>query len=748
MSTGLKEPKQVAAKRDVALPDEGAQSPSLSKAQFPFSGIHGRLTKYRKILCGELTQRGADPASFKERDIESLLGEVAAQIAQKIETAIAACPPNELSKLKQAISKATDLDGDKLLSGLSFTKRTEDDLRSTSFEEWRARIDGEIRTRVVIEDASEKGIKDSLAGILRSEDLRSMLCGIEGYQWASEIFSQGRMLKAHILTGATCKKAGVSFKDIKWTACFPGTTEDLEKLRNMIRDPRNQVLYKGLDGYIKFSKEYAKGDMLKGYILMSALCKYENVDFDPKIEWEAAFSGTIIELEELRKEIRDPSNQRLYKGLDGYIKFSKEYADGDMLKGYILMSALCKYEKVNFDSEIEWEAAFLGTIKELEKLRNMIRDPSNQRLYKGLDGYIKFSTKYAKGDMHKGYILMSALCKYENVDFDSKIEWEAQFSGTIIELEKLLGEIRDPSNQDHYKGLDGYIKFSKEYADGDMLKGYKLMSALCNYEVVNFEHVLKWPPQFVGTAKQYTFIQKSLLEHAEELAALQKVSKESRLVALHQVLQRIPGGEVIAELPLQVLFAALPEKFSTLARGDFSPACLRLVVGVEGAQQTVYFDSVPERICGYLLHRYGLIKSFVENDNLHVRPSKSSRITLDFKVCGRDGEPVFIEYHPLSRRDLEDGINLEEAGRRKKESVTDGEFSEATVHHIWELEQLFSVLRECNANFAHSFDQFLKDIKEAKALGRKLDQEDKQQLAGVLEGISIKIIGTGSRPLS
>ncbi len=168
MSTGLKEPKQVAAKRDVALPDEGAHSPSLSKAQFPFSGIHDRLTKYRKILCGELTQRGADPASFKERGIESLLGEVAAQIAQKIETAIAACPPKELPKLKQAISNATDLNGKRLLSGRSFTNRSEDDLRSTSFEEWRARIDGEIRTRVVIEDASEKGIKQSLAGILRS----------------------------------------------------------------------------------------------------------------------------------------------------------------------------------------------------------------------------------------------------------------------------------------------------------------------------------------------------------------------------------------------------------------------------------------------------------------------------------------------------------------------------------------------------------------------------------------------------
>ena len=667
MSTGLKEPKRAAAKRDVASHDEGAQSPSLSEAHFPFSGIHDRLTEYREILCRELTQRRADPSSFKGQGIESLLGEVTAQIAQKIETAIAACPPNELSKLKQAISNATLLNGDKLLSGLSFTNRSEDDLRSTSFKEWRARIDGEIRTRLVVGDASEKGIKDSLAGILMSEDLRSMLCGTEGYQWASEIFSQGRMLKAHKLTSATCKKVGVSFKDIKWEACFPGTTEELEDLSKKIRDPR----YKGLGGYVAFSDEHADGDMQKGYLLMSALCKFQKVNFASELGWEAAFHGTTGQFETLRKELSNDS----YKGLDGYVAFSKEHADGDMKKGYMLMSALCKFQKVNFASELGWEAAFLGTTGQFETLRKEV-------------------------------------------------------------------------SNDSFKGLDGYVAFSKEHANGDMQKGYQLMSALCKYEGVDFEHVLKWPPQFAGTANQYTFIQQSLLEHAEELAALQKVSKDSRLVALHQVLQMIRGGEVIADLPLSALFAALPEKVSTLARGDFSPACLRLVVGVGEAQQTVYFDSAPERICGYLLHRYGLIKSFVEKENLHVRPSQSSRITLDFKVFGRDGEPVFIEYHPLSRSDQAEGINLEEAGRRKKESVTDGAFSEATVHHIWELEQLFSVLGVCDANFAHSFKQFLEDIKEAKALGRKLDQEDKQQLAVVLEGISIKIIGTGSRPLS
>jgi hypothetical protein len=465
--------------------------------------------------------------------------------------------------------------------------------------------------------------------------------------------------------------------------------------------------------------------MQKGYILMSALCKYQRVNFDSEIGWEAQFPGTTKKLEELSKKIRDPR----YKGLGGYVAFSNDWAEDNMQKGYQLMSALCKYQSVNFDSEIGWEAQFPGTTKKLEELSKKIRDPR----YKGLGGYVAFSNDWAEDDMQKGYILMSALCKYQSVNFDSEIGWEAQFLGPTKKLEELSKKIRDP----RYKGLGGYVAFSNDWAEDDMQKGYQLMSALCKFEEVDFDDVLEWPPQFTGTVKQYTFIQQSLLVHAEGLKALKNVSKDCRLVALHRVLQTIPGGDVIADLPLKVLFAALPEKVSILARGDFSPACLRLVVGVDGAQQTVYFDSAPERICGYLLHRYGLIKSFVEKENLHVRPSQISRITLDFKVRGRAGEAVFIEYHPLSRRDLEEGISLEEAGRRKRESVADGDFAGATVHHIWELEQLFDVVRECDAEFDLSFEQFLEDIKEAKALGRKLDQEDAQHLAEVLKELKL-----------
>ena len=110
-----------------------------------------------------------------------------------------------------------------------------------------------------------------------------------------------------------------------------------------------------------------------------------------------------------------------------------------MQKGYVLMSALCKYQNVNFDSEIGWEAQFPGTTKKLEELSKNFRDPR----YKGLGGYVAFANDHAGGDMQKGYQLMSALCKYQNVNFDSEIGWEAQFPGTTKELEELSGETRE-----------------------------------------------------------------------------------------------------------------------------------------------------------------------------------------------------------------------------------------------------------------------------------------------------------------
>ncbi|MFN5062814.1 MAG: hypothetical protein ACK5GN_08195 [Pseudomonadota bacterium] len=265
------------------------------------------------------------------------------------------------------------------------------------------------------------------------------------------------------------------------------------------------------------------------------------------------------------------------------------------------------------------------------------------------------------------------------------------------------------------------------------------MSALCKFsEDLDLSRDFSWPPVFAGSVQQYEYIQESIVLLGEDLNQLKNISKDYRLVALNQLLTQLPGGEILADLPLEALFAALPERISDLNRGDFSTACLRLTVKVGSGEQSVYFDSNPERICGYLLHKYGLIDTFVEGENLHVRPSSDSRVSLDFKVTGQNNEVVFIEFHPLSRRDLDEGVSIEQAGIRKIESVRGGPFHDAKVHHLWELDQLFTVIQTCQMKTPpESFVEFQRDIQEAKALGRKLDQEDAQQLEGALEKLRL-----------
>ncbi|MBW2972272.1 hypothetical protein KY359_04520 [Candidatus Woesearchaeota archaeon] len=107
----------------------------------------------------------------------------------------------------------------------------------------------------------------------------------------------------------------------------------------------------------------------------------------------------------------------------------------------------------------------------------------------------------------------------------------------------------------------------------------------------------------------------------------------------------------------------------------------------------ICFDSQSERIVGILLNLYGLIGSYKEESNIHVRVSGNNLDSIDFLV----GE-VFIEYHPLSIRDKKKGLTLEETGQRKQKSITNPEHQGFSFYHIWKIEQLYDVLQKPEIN--------------------------------------------------
>ena len=178
----------------------------------------------------------------------------------------------------------------------------------------------------------------------------------------------------------------------------------------------------------------------------------------------------------------------------------------------------------------------------------------------------------------------------------------------------------------------------------------------------------------------------------------------------------------------QKLFQALPNNLSpSIYKGDLTTASLRLDL----PEQTVFFDSNEERVVAQLLFKYGLVEKFIEGRNLHVI-SGNSRISLDFKIGN-----VFLEYHPLSRRERDAGLSLEEAGARKKSSVSHERYPDHEVIHIWKLEHLHEVLVShpvLHTMLSPEFRSlskaaFLKDVRAAKAQGHKIDRAVKASRA-------------------
>ena len=94
---------------------------------------------------------------------------------------------------------------------------------------------------------------------------------------------------------AACKFSGVSLKELGWEACFKGTTKDLDKLLSKVQDPAARKEYSGLIGYKLFSHTWADGDMHKGYMLMSAACKFSGISFK-ELGWGAQVRGTTEDL--------------------------------------------------------------------------------------------------------------------------------------------------------------------------------------------------------------------------------------------------------------------------------------------------------------------------------------------------------------------------------------------------------------------------------------------------------------------
>jgi hypothetical protein len=130
--------------------------------------------------------------------------------------------------------------------------------------------------------------------------------------------------------------------------------------------------------------------------------------------------------------------------------------------------------------------------------------------------------------------------------------------------------------------------------------------------------------------------------------------------------------------------------------------------------QTLYFDSIPERVIGQLLLRYGLVHSLVEGENLHV-VTNDKGASIDFLVRG-----VLIEFHPLSRGDARRGHDLEQAHERKFDNIEYPHLHGYDFRFLGKLREFYDLitthpsLKEVldRTNPGLSREAFLRDVKD------------------------------------
>ncbi len=121
------------------------------------------------------------------------------------------------------------------------------------------------------------------------------------------------------------------------------------------------------------------------------------------------------------------------------------------------------------------------------------------------------------------------------------------------------------------------------------------------------------------------------------------------------------------------------------------------------------------------MNHHGLADDFIEGENLHVKTNGNGQHSIDFLI-GK----TFIEYHPLSRSDIKNGLTLEQAGESKKKNITNKKYNGFDFKHIWEIDQLHDVLRNGKFGDSSKFgdltkEQFSKGVTEAYKMAINYD---------------------------
>ena len=323
--------------------------------------------------------------------------------------------------------------------------------------------------------------------------------GWEGYvRFVEELEGSKRM--DYVFSEVSKVLGSSKMKKLQWQQ-FLGTSEDFKNLKELLSLELIKK-YKGMLGYVNFSKKYFEGDMKKAYINVSSVLG-GGFRLMKQLDWQE-YLGSVSDFNKLREKVlnEDGSIKEKYKGSDGYALFAEDYFEADMLKAYINVSAVLGGGS-RLMKQLDWQA-YLGSVSDFNKLKDKIlnEDGSIREEYKGSAGYALFAEDYFEDDMQKAYINVSSVLGGGS-RLMKQLDWQA-YLGSVSGFNKLREKIlnEDGSIREEYKGSDGYVNFAKKYFEGNMLKTYKNVSAVLGGVLEMRRLNIGWK-QFQGTIDQF-----------------------------------------------------------------------------------------------------------------------------------------------------------------------------------------------------------------------------------------------------
>ena len=233
--------------------------------------------------------------------------------------------------------------------------------------------------------------------------------------------------------------------NLGWQPIFLVDMKTIEEITQRFLNPNGQLKtkYKLQNGYLFYATEYTEGDLDKAFTHSTWLPS----SIRDNLKWYI-YRGSIKDFE------RDTALIEHYQDMKGLLKFALKFYKGSIIRAYHNMLAIFEGNEEKLYRKTGWLPYYNDIITfyvtnmvhfyERDKKVLILENGEINSVYKGTEGYIRFSEKYYNGDMHTAYYNTRSVL--EAWDLSLIMEWYL-FPGTTVEFRHIKEFIlNNPTN--------------------------------------------------------------------------------------------------------------------------------------------------------------------------------------------------------------------------------------------------------------------------------------------------------------